>query len=168
MTDQGDTLSTGQSTRGITLLEGEQVLKNELPSWVNWWLILVIAGFIGLVGLVALLDGDVGGGLIFLIITGLLISYVRIARKRSRYIVTNQRVKKSVGLLRKTTGETRIADIRGLSTEQSLLERLVGKGSVLIDSGAAAGKLGIQGVADHDDLAATIRRQQQRIEDEGS
>lgn len=165
--DQPDGLLSDQNLRGITLLEGEQVLKNELPSWVNWWVLLVPAVVIALVGLIAIVDGDFVGGVIILIIAGVPVSYVRFARRRSRYIVTNQRVKKSVGIVRKSTGEVRIADIRGLSTNQGLLERLVGKGSVLIDSGAAAGKLGIQGVADPQDLAATIRQQQQRIEEQG-
>lgn len=167
-TEQPNRLASGESMKGISLLEGEEVLKNELPSWVNWWILLVPAAIIALVGIVAILSGDFAGGLIILLVAGIPVSYVRYARRRSRYIVTNQRVKKSVGLLRKSTGEVRIADIRGLSTEQGLLERLVGKGSVLIDSGAAAGKLGIQGVADPQDVAATIREQQRRIEEGGA
>lgn len=163
--DEANRIISDQSLKGITLLEGEEVLKNELPSWVNWWVLLLVAAVIALVGVVAILDGDFVGGLIILLVAGIPYTYVRYVRKRSRYIVTNQRVKKSVGLVRKSTGEVRIADIRGLSTQQGLIERLVGKGSVLIDSGAAAGKLGIQGVADPQDLAATIREQQRRIEE---
>jgi uncharacterized membrane protein YdbT with pleckstrin-like domain len=117
-----------------------------------------------LLGLAVLLGGDIGGAFLLFVPGGLLVYYVKFTRKRSRYIVTNQRVKKSVGLARKSTGETRIADIRGLSTEQGLLERFVGKGSVMIDSGAAGGKLGIQGVKNHEELANTIRNQQRRIE----
>lgn len=165
-TSQSAMIQSGESIRGISLLDGEQVLKNVLPSWVNWWLLLIPAAILALIGLIAVIDGDVGGSLIFFILAGILYMYVRISRQRSRYIVTNQRVKKSVGILRKSTGETRIADIRGLTTEQSILERLVGKGSVLIDSGAAAGRLGIKGVANHEELATTIREQQQRIETE--
>lgn len=164
-TERADQFQSDQSLEGITLLEGERVLKNELPSWVNWWILLVPAALVALVGLLVILGGDFGSGLVFLLVAGIPIAYVRTARKRSRYIVTNQRVKKSVGLLRKSTGEVRIADIRGLSTNQSLLERLVNKGSVLIDSGASAGKLGIKGVADPQGLAAAIREQQRRVEE---
>lgn len=166
--EQPNQLISNESMKGINLLEGEEVLKNELPSWVNWWILLIPAAVIAIVGVIAFISGDFAGGLIILLIAGIPISYVRYARRQSRYIVTNQRVKKSVGLLRKSTGEVRIADIRGLSTEQGLLERLVGKGSVLIDSGAAAGKLGIQGVANPQDVAATIREQQRRIEATGN
>lgn len=165
--DQPNRVESNASTEGITLLDDEYVLKNERPSWVNWWLVLTIGGAIALFGLVMLLNGDVGSTVVFFVIAGVVYGYVRIARKRSRIIVTNQRVKKSVGLARKSTGETRIAKIRGLSTEQGLIERLVKKGSILIDSGAAGGKLGIRGVGNHDELANTIREQQRRIEEEG-
>lgn len=166
-TEQSSDILSEESIRGITLLEDEQVLKNVLPSWINWTILLVPSGLITLLGLIVLISGDFGGAVIFFILAGLLYAYVRYARKRSRYIVTNQRVKKSVGILRRTTGETRIADIRGLTTEQGILERLVGKGSVLIDSGAAAGRLGIKGVANHEELATTIREQQRRLEADG-
>lgn len=165
-TEHSGDMIPDESIRGISLLEGEQVLKNVLPSWVNWAILLVPTAIIALIGFLILLGGDFGAGLVFLVLAGILFYYVRISRKRSRYIVTNQRVKKSVGILRRSTGETRIADIRGLTTEQGILERLVGKGSVLIDSGAAAGRLGIKGVADHEELATTIREQQRRLEED--
>lgn len=163
--EAADGASSTASMKGIDLLDGEQVLRNELPSKVNWWKALTIAAILVLLSLLIMLDGDFGTGFVFLLFAGLVGVYVRYARRRSRYIVTNHRVKKSVGLLRKTTGETLIADIRGLSTEQNFLERIVGTGSILIDSGAAAGKLGIQGVQNHRQLANTIRTQQRRIQE---
>jgi len=149
----------------ITLLEGEQVLESVRPSWINWWKLLFVAVILALVGLVFFSGGELGVGLLALVIGGLFIVYTHFARKRSQYIVTNQRVKKRVGLARRSTGETRIAKIRGLVTEQSFFERIVGKGRVLIDSGAASGKLGIKGIANHEGLANTIREQQRRIEE---
>lgn len=162
--EQTDRSEADQGSIDITLLDDEHVLKSVRPSWINWWKILVVAVIFALVGLVFFAEGEVGIGLVALILAGLAIVYTNYARKRSQYIVTNQRVKKRVGLARKSTGETRIVKIRGLVTEQSVLERLVGKGRVLIDSGAASGKLGIKGIANHEELANTIREQQQRIE----
>lgn len=164
-TGETDLIESDHTTGDITLLDGEQVLKSVRPSRINWWKLLVLAVLLVVVGVLFFAGGEVGGGLIAVVLAGLSILYTNYARKRSQYIVTNQRVKKRVGLARKSTGETRIAKIRGLVTEQSLLERLVGKGRVLIDSGAASGKLGIKGVANHDELANTIREQQRRIED---
>lgn len=159
-----DRIEPDQHTADITLLEDEHILESVRPSWINWWKVLGLAVLLALVGLGFFAGGEVGIGLIALVLSGLFIVYTNYARKRSQYIVTNQRVKKRVGLARRSTGETRIAKIRGLVTEQSLFERLIGKGRVLIDSGAASGKLGIKGIANHEKLANTIREQQRRIE----
>jgi len=48
-----------------------------------------------------------------------------------------------------------------LNTDQGLIERLWGKGIVKIDSGGAGGELGISGISNHEQLAHTIREQQQ-------
>jgi hypothetical protein len=42
-TESAERLATNQSVEGVTLLEDEQVHKNELPSWVNWWKVLVLS-----------------------------------------------------------------------------------------------------------------------------
>jgi uncharacterized membrane protein YdbT with pleckstrin-like domain len=162
---QNESIDSDQNTKGITLLDDEIVLKNVRPSWINWWGILLVGILIALLGVAVLLGGDVVFAVLLFVVAGVFIGYVRLARSRSRIIVTNQRVKKSVGLARRSTGETRITKIRGLTTEQGLIERSIGKGSVLIDSGAAGGKLGIKGVDNHDGLANTIREQQRRIEE---
>lgn len=155
------------STKGITLLDDEDVIENVVPSRINWWGVYLLAVLALLAGLALLINGEAILGFLLLVVTGILGGYVNLARKRSRYIVTNQRVKKSVGLLRRQTGETRIRKIRGLTTERSLFERIAGKGSVMIDSGAAGGRLGIQAVPDPDGIANTIRDQQRRLEEEG-
>lgn len=79
-------------------------------------------------------------------------------------MVTNQRVIKKVGLLRRSTGETRIRDIRSLETDQGLIERFVNKGSVRIDGAGAGGLLDIEGIDDHQSVANTIRTQQREID----
>lgn len=152
------------STEGVSLLTDEVVLKNVHPSWANWPLALGLAGLFGLSSLSALAQFDTAffGSVM---VTGLILGYVHYARKQSRYVVTNQRVIKNVGLIRNSSGETRIKDIRGLSTKQGLLERLFGKGSVMIDSTAAGGRLGIEGVKDYEHLANVIRERQRELED---
>ena len=152
------------STSGITLLEGEYVLENEHPSWSSWWKSLVVGGIFALGALSGAIQGDLSTAATGLIISAVVFGYVYYSRSRSRYIVTNQRVKKDVGLLRSSTGEVRIRDIRSLNTGQGLVERLWGKGRVKIDSGSSGGELGINGVSDHERLAHTIREQQQRTD----
>lgn len=152
------------STTGITLLDGEYVLENEQPSLTNWWKSLAIGGIFALSTVSSALQGELGTATTGLIVSVLIFGYVYYSQSRSRYIVTNQRVKKDIGLLRSSTGEVRISDIRSLNTGQGLIERFWGKGTVKIDSGGSGGELGISGVSDHEQLAHTIREQQQANE----
>lgn len=156
--------SNQTSTDGISLLDGEFVLANKHPSWANWPKSILLAAIFGLAALGAIAGGEVGGFFGTVIVIGLVLGYVHLARSRSRYIVTNQRIKKNVGLLKSTTGEARISDIRSLSTNQGFIERFMGKGSVQIDSTGAGGTLGITGVSDHEELAHLIREQQQKAD----
>lgn len=152
------------STDGVNLLQDEFVLANEHPSWANWPKSIVLGGLFILGALSALIGGDFGAFFMSLIIAGAIFGYVYFARTKSRYIVTTQRVKKDIGLLRSTTGETRIKDIKSLTTNQGIIERLLGKGTVQIDSTGTGGTLGIQGVSNHEQLAQRIREQQRKVE----
>lgn len=154
------------STDGIELLTGEIVLENVHPSWEQWWKWLTAAAGIAVIGVLALANGELEGGLLTLLMSGLLIAAVYIARLKSRYIVTNQRVYKSIGLFGGQTGETRIADIKSVKTEQGFWESFTSRGSVQIDSTGAGGTLGITGIRHYEDVANTIREQQRRLEKE--
>lgn len=144
------------SPEGVSLLEDEVVLENETPSIVNWWKWVGFAAFLLLMGISA---ESVG----FAVLAILISLYIYLSQQKSRYVVTNQRVIKKIGWLRRSTAETRISDIRSLETDQGLMERLVGKGSVRIDSTGAGGLLGIEGIDDHQSVANTIRNQQREI-----
>jgi uncharacterized membrane protein YdbT with pleckstrin-like domain len=149
------------STTGITLLDGEYVLENVEPSLTNWWLSLAIGALFALGALSAAVQGEIGTLFTSIIIAALIFGYVYYSRRRSRYIVTNERIKKDVGLIRSSTGEVRVPDIRSLNTHQGMIERFFSKGSVKIDSGGSGGELGINGVKNYEQLAHTIREQQQ-------
>jgi len=156
--------SNEASTSGITLLDGEYVLANEHPSWSSWAVSIIVGGGFALAALSAAAQGESGTAGTGIIVAGLILGYVYYSRSRSRYVVTTERIKKDVGLLRSSTGEVRITDIRSLNTGQSIFERLAGKGNVKIDSGGSGGELGINGVSDHEELAHKIREQQQKVE----
>ncbi|WP_222913985.1 PH domain-containing protein [Natrinema sp. SYSU A 869] len=102
-----------------------------------------------------------GGRTVIMGIGMLLFLNVYLARRRSRYIVTNQRVKKKTGLLSTSTGETRLSNINGISTGSGILEGLVGKGTVSITD-AAGETFPIKGVGDYEKLARTLRERHQQ------
>ena len=107
------------STEGISLLEGEQVLENLRPSWEAWWWQILVGGVLLLVGLAQITAGGIG----FSLITGALtLGYVYTARLKSRYVITDERVVQRTGLLRRSSNEVRIEDIRNLKTDASIIE----------------------------------------------
>ncbi|MFW5918651.1 MAG: PH domain-containing protein [Halanaeroarchaeum sp.] len=161
----GENLSHQAASDGISLLAEEVVLANRHPDWSNWPKSIILGSIFALGALGAIAGGEFGGFFGSVIVAGLIFGYVYLARKSSRYIVTNQRVKKNVGLIRNSSGETRLNDIRSLSTSQGLIERIFGKGAVQIDSTGAGGTLSIRGVSDHEELANIIREQQQKAKD---
>lgn len=152
------------STDGISVLTDEIVMENVHPSWTNWPITLGLAMLFGLVALMNIAQLELSNAVGSLIVVGLLVGYVYLARKRSRYVVTNQRVVSNVGLLRNSSDETRIKDIRSMATKQGLLERLFRKGSVKIDSTGADGHLDITGVKNHEQFANVIRERQRELE----
>lgn len=148
------------TTEGVDLLDGEIVLENRHPAYVNWWKSILIGALFALTALSAATQGS-SGVILLAILTALIFAYVYYSRQVSRYVVTNQRVMKETGLISSKTGEARISDIRSISTSQGIIERISSKGSVEIDSTGTGGLLGINGVGDYNSLARTIREQQQ-------
>jgi len=150
------------STAGINPLEGEIILKNVHPSFLNWKWRLFFAVLFILAGLTA--GGDIG--MYMIIFGGLLILSVFLSRSRSRYIVTNQRIKTQVGFLGSSTMETRINNVSGISTNSGIIEGIVGKGTVSITDNARE-NLYIKGVGNYEELARTLREQQQSVQQHG-
>lgn len=150
------------STAGINPLDGESVLKNVHPSWINWKKRLFFAFFFAVIGL--MIEGDIGA---FFIVFGLfLVLTVFFSRRASRYIVTNQRVKVKVGHLGSATQEARLDSLNGISTKSGFIEGLFGKGTVSVTD-AARDEMAIKGVGDYQDLARTLREQQRQASQPG-
>lgn len=150
------------STAGINPLDGESVLKNVHPSWINWKGRLFSALFFAIIG--AMIGGDAGA---FIIVFGLILVFtVFFARRASRYIVTNQRVKVKVGLLGSSTKEARLDTLNGISTSSGFIEGLFGKGTVSVTD-AAREEMAIKGVGNYEDLARTLRQQQRQASQPG-
>ena len=152
-----------KTAKGLTLLEDEVILAKVHPSWANWLKPIGLAAALGLAALVTIAVGDIRTSVGELAGVGMFLVYVHLARSHSHYIVTNQRVKKTVGLLSTSTAETRISDIKALTTQQGFIERVLNEGSVNIDSAGDDGFIGLRGVADHEHLAGLIRKQQQQV-----
>lgn len=158
----GDQTTHRADTDGIDLLPDERVLVNVHPGWSVWSGSLIVAALVGLLGLGAIVDSP-GGGIFFLLVAAAVVGYVYLARSRSRYIVTDERIKANVGILSSTTREYRIADIQSITTEQSFFEGLLGLGNIQIRS-SANDQLVWKGVPDHSSVGNQIRKMQREYE----
>lgn len=149
------------STEGIDLLPDERVLVNEHPGWSVWWKHLLVAGVFALFGLSS---GSADGIVSALLIGGVLVGYVYLARIQSRYIVTSERVKGKVGLISKKSREYRISDVESVSTEMSIMERLLSLGNIRFRT-AANDSMSWGGVPDHEQVARQIRERRQHYDE---
>jgi len=145
-TDSEPTPDPVPDVHGVHLLEGEEVHHDLRASWSNWSKTLTIYAFLSLVSFGLLLP---------------LFIHPWLARRKTRYIVTNQRVIKKKGILSSSSTEYRIDDIRQLQTGSSWMEGLVGKGNIRFSTGAGGSTIGFGGVPDYKSVANTIRAEQQ-------
>ena len=158
--------TAGQSTppqqASVSLLDSEEILIDARPAWSAYSFQLIVAGFIIIGGLVAGNEAVIGG----LVVGGAIVAYVFYQRKKLRYVVTDRRMMKVIGLSSKTTSEAWMVDIRGLQTGASLIERLLGHGHITVSADILSTGIGrfrgmtFGGISNHEKIAQIIRERQ--------
>jgi len=119
---------------GVTLQSRETVLHDLRPKWSAWlWPILLTFGFYAAVAW--------------------------LKRRRTRYIITDQRaILKQGSWSGGQTEEFRLSDVTRLHTSKSLRENLLGGGTLVLDVGVD--ELRLPAVPNHSRVAASIREVQ--------
>jgi uncharacterized membrane protein YdbT with pleckstrin-like domain len=145
----------------MDLHAGETVLFEGRPSWrsiLGFYIVgvLVSAAIAAVVGLI----GSTGTGIVVFVVLAaivLLIGYLR--RFSTRYVISDERLWIKRGLLARRTQETRLARVQNVNTGQSVLERLLGVGTVDFDtagSDAPEADFAFRGVDDPAGVAQTV------------
>ena len=146
----------------------EHVLFDGHPSWramldfhVKGTVAAVIAGAIA--GLAtAIANGHVQDGWVVAAVVGVLAAVLlagAIRRARTAYTITNERLMIRHGLVARSHQETRIERVQNVASRQSMLERLLGVGTVEFDTaGEAEYDFSFQGVADPRGIVRTVDR----------
>lgn len=135
-----------EEAKAVTLLQDEEIIHDLRPSWSKWGGALVI-------GLVT-----------SIFIVGLFVlGWVWLARKNSRYVVTNQRIVEISGILGTSTTEYRISDLRQLQTGASWSEKFLSVGNLQFSTGGAT-TITFHGIPNHQEVANTIRELQRESE----
>ncbi len=121
----------------MELRAGETELYAGRPSWRA--LMSFYVGGIGLAALVLVILGLLAGEWALaaaiaaaLAVLTLLIGYLR--RVSTRYLITTQRLRISRGIVRRHVQETRLERVQNVNYNQSVLDRVLGVGTVDFDT----------------------------------
>ena len=145
---------------------GEQVFFHGHPSWLSMLafhvkaiLAAVLAGVIAGVGS-ALANNHLEVGWVVvavLVVLGgtLLVGFVR--RQATTYTITSERLTVQLGLLSRELHETRLERVQNVASQQSLLDRLLGIGTVDFDTAGGAGfDFAFHGVDNPETIVRTV------------
>lgn len=110
------------------LMPGEEVIYRTKLHWIvflwpMFFLILAVAGFVGISAKVGLLFSMLAAG-VWLV---LCVTYAT-----TEFGVTNKRVVVKVGFVRRDTVETLLAKVEGIGVHQDILGRILGYGTVFV------------------------------------
>ena len=146
----------------------EQVFFEGHPSWrsmlglhLKGLLAAILAGVLaGLITAVA--SGSVS---VLWVIAAVLAVFVIVSvialyrRRRTTYKITNQRLTIQTGVASRELHETRLERVQNVNSRQSMLERLLGVGTVDFDTaGSASFDFSFRGVAHPDRIVRTVDR----------
>jgi uncharacterized membrane protein YdbT with pleckstrin-like domain len=152
----------------------EEVLFHGHPSWRSM-LDLHLKGILGAVAvgvIVGLISAAIKGSvqvawvvaavLVVLAVTALL-AFIR--RMATTYTITSHRLTIRLGLLSRQVHDTRLDRVQNVGTSQSLLDRMLGIGTVDFDTAGGAGfDFAFRGIADPEYIVHTVN---QALQQEG-
>jgi uncharacterized membrane protein YdbT with pleckstrin-like domain len=147
---------------------GEKVFFHGHPSWRSM-VDFYVKGLVGavlagaLAGVVtALASGKVE---VIWVLVAVLVLFLLLlirgllARLRTTYTITDQRLTVDRGLLRRDVQETRLERVQNVNSRQSVLERILRVGTVEFDTaGSAEYDFSFRGVSDPHRIARTVDR----------
>lgn len=115
----------------------EHELYEGRPSWRA--LMSFYVGGIGLAVLVVVILGLLAGSwapaiVIAAVIAGLTLVIGYLRRMSTKYLITNQRLRISRGVVRRNVQETRLERVQNVNYQQGVLDRLLGVGTVDFDT----------------------------------
>lgn len=119
--------------RSVNLADDEEIQHSFRPKWAAWFGLIVMT--IGL---------------------GLPIAWWQ--RRKTKYIITNRRViQKRSTLVSSRSDEFRLADVQRIRTSKSMGERILGGGTIELDTGVD--EITLKAVPNHSTVVSTLREE---------
>lgn len=139
---------SGETPDWVTLTEGEEVVWTGHPSLVTesgsivFGVLLIVAGTAVAVGVdpissLPVSPVPVGGAIVLVGLLSVVAAYLR--TRVTAYVLTTEEVYEKHGLLSRTVTNVRLDRVQNTGFTQSFGERLVGVGSVHLDTAGTAG-----------------------------
>ncbi len=129
----------------------EIVLYRLRPAWRFYLPVLIAGGSISWI----FLNTEGGAAFILTLLTTLLL--IAILRYRHLYLVTEQRLIQQTGLIAKLTNEIKHGQVHGIRVEQSIFERILMMGTIVLVSAAEdEAKVVFKGIANPQRLKEDI------------
>lgn len=149
------------------LAQDEKVVRHLHPHWFTVLLPTVVGVVVVAAAVIALLvlpDGSVGtvllwvvlGAAVLVLLLFVLAPYVR--WRSTHYVITTHRVMVRRGVLTKSGKDITLAKITDVSFRQTLLDRMIGAGSLHIESAGDSPDEDLVNVPDSDDVQQLINR----------
>jgi uncharacterized membrane protein YdbT with pleckstrin-like domain len=147
---------------------GEQLLFHGHPSWRSMIDLhlkglaaaIVIGVIVGLASAVAKGSVQVAWvvvAVVAVLAVAALVAFIR--RRATTYTITSNRLTIRLGLLSRELHETRLERVQNVGTNQTLLERMLGIGTVDFDTAGGAGfDFAFRGVTDPEHIVRTVDR----------
>ncbi len=163
------TSGTNPQQASVPLLEDEEILTDARPAWSAWTGHFLLTVIIIIGGIAA-----GGGAFVFAVLVAIgILGYVWWQRRKLRYVVTDRRMLKIMGMTSNSTNEAWMEDIRGLQTGASFIERLLGHGHITVSTSILTsassipglGLIGVNGltfggISNYEQIAHIIRQRQ--------
>jgi uncharacterized membrane protein YdbT with pleckstrin-like domain len=157
------------------LADHEELIFEKRPHWVAlvpaflWTVGLVVALLLGYRALEAIFDDDstVPKSILGLIITGLWIFLAVVAYMRWRFtmfVLTTDRIIIRSGVIAKHSKEIQLERINDVTFTQSIVERMIGAGDLLLDSSGDLGPARITAVRNPEEVQLLIYKESEKNE----
>jgi uncharacterized membrane protein YdbT with pleckstrin-like domain len=149
------------------LAEGEQVVKHLHPHWLT--LVRPVFVFIVTVGLAGFLAAIVPAGdlqpwirlaigVVAAVVLLWLVLKPVLVWKTTHYVITTQRVLIRTGVLRHTGRDIPMQRINDVAFEQSLFDRIIGAGTLQVESAGETGQTVLKNIPHSDQVQQIINR----------
>lgn len=149
------------------LAEHENLVLDLKPHWVAllppilWSIVLLVALFLGYRGVDAIVDGNPAGGKAIVgglvLLTWIFLAVIPFLRWRfTMFVLTTDRLITRGGIIAKHSKEIPLESVNDVAFNQSVIERLVGAGDLMIESAGTRGQNRIENVRNPEQVQLAI------------